>query len=174
MTEHVPLTCVYGGFVKDCMARLMQSVQTDKDFLCTGKTPKVGQRLEIQVRTGAGGASWCRLSGVVTEIDIPPREGALAVDDAKSIQGGPDGTREELAAYFGANHGQVIRGRATVNFDFYDRPAVSILPFNAYSVYDVTLVMNDNMECMWQLVSCVMVPSLDGVEWSHEHGIAYR
>jgi hypothetical protein len=68
------------GFIKDEMAKMMDSAQPLETFLWTGRQASVGQRAETQINC-IGGA-WCRLSGIVTEVGALPTVCEWAHSDA--------------------------------------------------------------------------------------------
>ena len=174
------LHSIYSAFIKDEWCHIQQEFfrknpcaasETSRDLLFTGKSPRVGQLLQIQVAPNENGL-WGRLTGLVTEVEAPPADGARADDGITSYENwegvckcgcGKPYCRERVIAEFGALHGQIIHGRAVVNFDFHKR---DLAPLNNSTVYDVTLCLNDNLQCMWQMVGCSAVPGLDAGSWS--------
>lgn len=135
----------HGAFNKDEFSRLCQPVQ-GRLFLLRGKEPAVGQRTETQVTLGS---AFCRLSGVVTGVDPPPSaaemQGSLLLNHGMSP--------EQCIAIDGALHGQMLTVRATLNFDFYKEPFLTVI--GQHRVYELRYKCDDNFENIWQVDSAI-------------------
>mmetsp|Transcript_26838 Transcript_26838/g.45740 ORF Transcript_26838/g.45740 Transcript_26838/m.45740 type:complete len:185 (-) Transcript_26838:528-1082(-) len=135
------------GYIKDEWAKLVEPVYRSVEgraFLYTGVKPAVGQRTETQIiiqpsssTSFENGASWCRLSGIVTDVGPLPST-ATGEDNTKENKENASGT------YY---HGQTVTSYAFLNFDFYDRQ--EHLPFKRSRVYKVRHVADERKSFVW-------------------------
>lgn len=141
MTDTTNTTEIFAkAWVKDEFARLCEPIQKC-DFLYTGKTPAIHQKLEIQVMYEG---TWFRMSGEITEICDPPADEEINKKEPSSLFY-PRASRELLTSHYGGVHGQRIKGHVALNFDFYAKE----LPVKRDEVWEVDIEMNDNVDNMW-------------------------
>jgi len=162
------------GFAKDCFAKMCEPHQPPHQFLWTGRKPKVGQRVEVQVNF----EDWCRVSGVVTHLDDQPTIGEwkrttkmyngagvtrdfMNVDPADGIVDRTDGIGAYYAnskEHYGSVHGHEITVYGYLNFDMHYKQ--SNLPLKDSKVYKLKMKFNDGMNSMWILESIEDVTSI--------------
>ncbi len=147
------------GFGKDGSSKQCEPIQRpEHGFLWTGREPKVGQRIEVQVNFDNG--VWCRVSGVVTHLgEVPSLE--VWKNTTRFYSNVPDAHKGEIYVkskeHYGSVHGHEITVYGYLNFDFFDRQ--EWLPLKEKKVYKLGMKFDDMMESMWNLDSIEDVTS---------------
>ena len=156
------LVIVQKMFVKDDFAKKCEPVQKHA-FLYTGKEPKVGQRVQIQLDLPNG--RWGRLSGEVTSVAPPPSDeemltgywGEHSKEEcnhpecflADKADREPTRLRAKMVAEFGAVHGQRVVCRVALNFDFHHHTELVAFCEGADKQWNIELQCDDNLQCVW-------------------------
>ena len=143
------------GFVKDDFAKLCEPFQGG-EFLWTGRKPKVGQRLEIQVTFDND--AWCRVSGVLTELGSYPSVEEWS-GNTWMFANWPNKSKayEESKEHYGSVQGHEISVYGYLNYDFLY--VQDNLPLKEEKVYKLKLKLDDEKGCMWILSSIEDVTS---------------
>mmetsp|Transcript_20222 Transcript_20222/g.32804 ORF Transcript_20222/g.32804 Transcript_20222/m.32804 type:complete len:217 (-) Transcript_20222:739-1389(-) len=168
------------GYIKDEWSQLVEPAYRGiegRAFLWTGRTPEVGQRTETQVTTAAStngpAGSWCRLSGVVTDVGPLPtldewRSSSISCQQTPIEH--QESLRDDVLSRFGTLHGQQVTSYAFLNFDFYDRQEE--LPFKRGRVYKVTHEADETKSFFWCVSSIEDVT--DDLPCCEEYPEAFR
>ena len=147
-----------------------------KQYLRTGKMPKVGLRVEIKVIIPAGSSTkiaarnekewhWGRLQGKITEVCTQPTEAQLASSDSQLYKtpclcGDPEchgtktGESSEIIDKYGAVHGQEVKGIVSLSEEFINHVPLMAFFRGNETRYSVTLRMNDRKENMVRIIRC--------------------
>ena len=150
------------------------AVLKKKQYLHTGKMPKVGLRVEIKVMVpgstniatlGKKDWHWGRLQGKITEVCTQPTEAQLASSDSHLYKkpclcDDPDcsstktGETPEIVKKYGAVHGQEVKGIVSLSEEYINHvPLMSFFRGNE-TRYSVTLRMNDHKLNMVRIIRC--------------------
>lgn len=84
--------------------------------------------------------------------------GVIVMHPVKRTAGEKLDLRENLLDQYGTLQGQRIKGKVSLNFDYYDRPKM-VKFFGIDTEYIVVLECDDSKNCMWVLKSFESIAS---------------
>ena len=162
-------------FVSDSESKQF-AVLKKKQYLHTGKVPKVGQKLEIKFIIPAGSTTnieareekknwhWGRLQGKITDVGPQPTEAQLASSCSRYYKnpclcGNPDcsstktGKTQDIIDKYGALHGQEVKAVVSLPETYVNHVPIMAFFRGNKTRYSVTLRMNDSKENMVRCIS---------------------
>ena len=161
-------------FISDSESKQF-AVLKKKQYLHTGKVPKVGMRVEIKFIIPAGSSTdskareekknwhWGRLQGKITEVGTQPTEAQLAASCSRFYKnpclcGDPNcsstktGETQDIIDTYGAVHGQEVKAVVSLSETYVNHAPIMAFFRGNGTRYSVTLRMNDHKENM---VRCI-------------------
>lgn len=173
-------------FISDSESKQF-AVLKKKQYLHTGKVPKVGIRVEIKFIIPAGSSTnikareenknwhWGRLQGKITEVGTQPTEAQLAASCSRFYKnpclcGDPNcsstktGETQDIIDTYGAVHGQEVKAVVSLSETYVNHVPIMAFFRGNKTRYSVTLRMNDHKENM---VRCIIARFL----WFHKYGM---